>query len=328
MSFRTIIGLMDHLSQKGIAISGDLQKRQLINMGYFHGYKGYRFFKNSSRQIPFQSFADINLTVQYDSELKSLFYSKLMFIETAVKNIALNRIMIDSNSESIYEMLHSIVMGYSSFPTGAPEQLKREAQNNKLRLESNIQLSLSKAYSKGNPQVTHYFNRPGGGEVPLWALFEIMTLGDFAHLISCLNWGTRDNISSDLGWQIVSVDTNRELVYRFLYILKDLRNAVAHNAVIFDTRFNKSKPSKAMTACIQQYFKLPMPVYFDTISDYVLLVCYYLVHLKETDKEIKSFLENYESITDNYVAGVDKKVATAVIRPDWRAKISLAKNLL
>ena len=81
-----------------------------------------------------------------------------------------------------------------------------------------------------------------------------------------------------------------------------------------------------MTACIQQYFKLPMPVYFDTISDYVLLVCYYLIHLKESDKEIKSFLEKYESITDNYAAGVDRKVATAVIRPDWRTKISLAKN--
>lgn len=328
MEFKTTDELMQHLCQKGIEISGDLQKRQLINMGYFHGYKGYRFFKNASNRISFQSFADINLTVQYDSELKSLFYSKLMFIETAVKNIALNRIMIDSNSESIYKMLHFIVMGYNSFPADTPEQLKRNAQNNKLRLESNIQSSLSKAYSKGNPQVTHYFNRPGGGEVPLWALFEIMTLGDFAHLISCLNWDTRNHICSDLGWHIVAVDTNRELVYRFLYILKDLRNAVAHNAVIFDTRFNKSKPSRAMNACIHQYFKLPMPVLFDTISDYILLVCYYLIHLKEPGEEIKTFLERYEHITDNYVTGVDKKVATAVIRPDWRAKISLAKNML
>lgn len=35
--------LMRHLRNNGIAISGSSQKRQLINTGYFHGYKGYRF---------------------------------------------------------------------------------------------------------------------------------------------------------------------------------------------------------------------------------------------------------------------------------------------
>lgn len=36
--------LMRHLRDNGIDISGKLQKQQLINTGYFHGYKGYRFF--------------------------------------------------------------------------------------------------------------------------------------------------------------------------------------------------------------------------------------------------------------------------------------------
>ena len=39
--------LMRHLWDNGIDISGKLQKQQLINTGYFHGYKGYRFFGES-----------------------------------------------------------------------------------------------------------------------------------------------------------------------------------------------------------------------------------------------------------------------------------------
>lgn len=39
LSFKTTDGLMRHLRENGISISGSTQKRQLINTGYFHGYK-------------------------------------------------------------------------------------------------------------------------------------------------------------------------------------------------------------------------------------------------------------------------------------------------
>lgn len=45
MSYKTIDGLMRHLRDSGIEISGSKQKRQLMNTGYFHGYKGYRFLR-------------------------------------------------------------------------------------------------------------------------------------------------------------------------------------------------------------------------------------------------------------------------------------------
>lgn len=325
MGFKTTDGLMRHLRQNGINISGSAQKRQLINSGYFHGYKGYRFFKNSSKKIPFTTYSDINMTIKYDSELKSLFYDKLMYIETAVKNIALNRIMIDSNSENIQDMLHNVVVGYKSFPASTDTNTKKKAQESKLRLENNIQSSIMRAYSKGNPQITHFYNNAGYNDVPLWALFEILTLGDFANLLSCLDFNTRDNITLDLGMQVSSIDTNRELVYRYLYILKDLRNAVAHNSVVFDTRFKKFDPSKAMKKCLQQSFNLPNPISFDTISDYVILICYYLINLKVSKKEIRAFLRDYERITKSYISNVDPNVSAIVVHPSWQTKISKVK---
>ena len=91
--YKSTDAIMRHLRNNGIAISGSSQKQQLINTGYFHGYKGYRFFMSSHRKLPFTSYNEINATIQYDTKLKSLLYGKMMFIETALKNIALNMML-------------------------------------------------------------------------------------------------------------------------------------------------------------------------------------------------------------------------------------------
>ena len=130
MSYKTTDALMRHLRKSGIAIEGGKQKRQLINTGYFHGYKGYRFFENAQRRLPFVSYDEVYATIQYDSELKALLYGKMMYIETAVKNIALESILINANSESIQDMYDKVVSGYNNAPaTATPEQKKKLQQS-------------------------------------------------------------------------------------------------------------------------------------------------------------------------------------------------------
>ena len=325
MSYKTTDALMRHLRDNGIAISGSTQKRQLINTGYFHGYKGYRFFNTTNKQIPFKTYTDVNATIKYDSELKSLFYGKIMLIETAVKNIALERIMKDAKSENIQDMLKNVVSGYNNFKPGTDVTTKKKAQSDKLRLENSIQANLLRAYNQNNPQITHFYNNMGYNGVPLWALFEIITMGDFAYLLSCLTLDTRKNITNDLGMKVTSVDTNYELIYKYLYALKDLRNAVAHNAVVFDTRFRKFDPSKAMKTCLQQEFALPY-INFKTIGDYVILICFYLKLLKISKTEIKAFIRDFEKITDTYIKIVDANVSKVVIHSDLKNRINILKN--
>ena len=74
MSFKSIDGLMRHLRNNGIQIKGSKQKRQLRNVGYFHGYKGYRFFGIASKRLPFKSFDEVVATIEYDTKLKTLLY--------------------------------------------------------------------------------------------------------------------------------------------------------------------------------------------------------------------------------------------------------------
>lgn len=326
MSYKTTDGLMRHLRDNGIAISGSVQKRLLINTGYFHGYKGYRFFNTSGIRLPFATYDEVYATIQYDSNLKALLYGKMMFIETAVKNIALEAILCKANSESIQVMYDKVISGYKNAPASATDEQKRKLQQNKLNLQDSIQASLAKAYRKNNPKITHFYNNAGYSEVPLWALFEIMTMGDFGYLLSCLTYDVRDDISRRLGLNL-SADTDRQLVYKYIYTLKDLRNAIAHNAVVFDTRFRNIDPTRSMRQCLMNEIGLPY-VNFKTIGDYVILMCYYLKMLRISKTELKAFVREFERITKNYRASVSPAVANIVIHPDLPARMVTLKNFI
>jgi abortive infection bacteriophage resistance protein len=326
MSFKTVDGLMRHLRTTGININGSTQKTQLINVGYFHGYKGYRFFQDATRRLPFISFEEVYATIQYDSKLKALLYDKMMFIETAVKNIALECIMREANSEDIPTVFEKVLCGYRNAPASSSEEVKKKCQQSKLNLQNKIQSYLARAYKEKNPKITHFYNNMNYGEVPIWALFEIMTMGDFGFLLSCLTINLRKAIAQRLGLNISS-DTNLELIYKYIYTLKDLRNAIAHNAVVFDTRFRKIDPSKAMTSCLKNEINLPY-VNFKTLGDYVILMCYYLKLLKVTKTEIKAFIREFERITMEYKKCVNPNVASIVIHRDLSIRMMSLKNYI
>lgn len=326
MSYKTIDGLMRHLRNNGIEISGSTQKRQLVNTGYFHGYKGYRFFKNSGTRLPFNTYNEVYATIQYDSALKALLYGKIMFIETAVKNIALEGILVNANSESIQDMYDKVVSSYNNAPDSYTLDQKKKLQQNKLNLQNSIQASLASAYRKNNSKITHFYNNIGYSEVPIWALFEIMTMGDFGYLLSCLTYDVRDDISKRIGLNLAS-DTNRQLVYKYIYTLKDLRNAIAHNAVVFDTRFRNIDPTNAMRECLKNEIGLPY-VNFKTIGDYIILICYYLKMLRMSKTEIKAFIRKFEKITSDYVSSVNPDVASIVIHPDLAERMNVLKKYI
>ena len=264
-------------------------------------------------------------TIKYDSQLKALFYEKIMYIETAVKNIALECILNKARSENIQDMYDRVVCGYHNCPPGSDQKTKKNAQTRKLNLVNKIQSYLSRAYQENNPKITHFYNNMSYNGVPIWALFEILTLGDFGYLLSCLTWETRDALTKKLGFDVVTIDSNRELIYNYIYALKDLRNAIAHNSVVFDTRFKKIDPSRAMTLCLEQSLKLPY-VNFKTLGDYLFLVCFYLRLLKVSKTEIKAFLRSFEKITEDYKNAVDPSVYSMVVHPDLKSRIDLVKE--
>ena len=102
---KTTDSLMRYLrDQKGIAINGSFQKRKLMNIGYYHGYKGYRYINKATNVIPYTSFDELTAVYEFDSQLKALFYPFVMQIETALKNYVLETVVGTVNSDSFIDV--------------------------------------------------------------------------------------------------------------------------------------------------------------------------------------------------------------------------------
>lgn len=123
------------------------------------------------------------------------------------------------------------------------------------------------------------------------------------------------------------LSTDRQLIYKYIYTLKDLRNAIAHNAVVFDTRFRKIDPTNAMKQCLILEMGLPY-VNFKTIGDYIILICYYLKLLFVPKEEIIEFITKFENITEKYRQIVNRDVGAIVIHPDLESRIKILKNYI
>lgn len=109
--------------------------------------------------------------------------------------------------------------------------------------------------------------------------------------------------------------------------LKDLRNAIAHNDVVYDTRFKKMDPSRPMKQCLILEMGMPY-INFKTIGDYIILICYYLKLLKVSKTEIKSFIREFEKITREYEASVNPNVSAITIHPDLFSRLDILKNAI
>lgn len=80
---KSINSLMAYLRDvHKIKIKGSVQKRKLRNIGYYHGFKGYRFINKHTKKIPYFDFMQLLSINDFDMKLKALLYPQIMFIET------------------------------------------------------------------------------------------------------------------------------------------------------------------------------------------------------------------------------------------------------
>ena len=97
----TINQLMKYLRSKhNIAVKSN-QAQDLRNMGYYHGFKGYRFIRVPSQRISFTSLDEIIALNKFDMKLKALFYPKVMFIENALKIYVIESTLKNAKSENL-----------------------------------------------------------------------------------------------------------------------------------------------------------------------------------------------------------------------------------
>lgn len=286
---------MKHMREaRGIEVRSE-HTRQMLNYGYYHAYKGYRFFRNSKTQIPYTSFEQIIAVIDYDNALKAAFYPEIMFLETALKNIVVATVIEGLPSAEFREVIRQRMND---------ENGNDVLQRQRKRLKEKINITLVKRSSQNNEIITHFSEK--GKDMPIWAIFEIISLGDFATFTYCLNKYTRVSLLRDLHMYI-NEDPNHQLLSSILYTLKDLRNALAHNNIVFDTRFSDREINPAVNAWLSKELGIA-DIDFTSIIDYYLLIAVLLQKIEYGDEKIQAFITEVEGCINTLYQKVPQNI--------------------
>lgn len=311
---QTVNGLMRHLRNHcNIQIRGSRQKKQLVSYGYYHGYKGYRFVKNSHNRLPFRDFSEVVTVIEYDNNMKAALYPDLMFIETAMKNIVCNE-AVNGLPAGTFEYVYKERM--LDNPTDTKLQSKR------LRLRNSVYLKLSNRYhdeeGRDNQMLHHFYGR--GEDAPLWVVFEILYLSDLAGFFECLNTSIRERIMVQLNMFDISIDTNRSLLSSMLYTIKSLRNSVAHNNIIFDARFKDRKISPVLKKWVEKETGIQNITLYSLI-DYIIIICCLLKRVDFSSARAKKLVDEYKIQNQILKQGVSDDIYSQIVQQNVLQKI-------
>lgn len=290
---KSINALMAYMRNvKGINISGSDDKKKLRYMGYFHGYKGYRYHNNPANAYAFNSFDEVQAIYDFDMAIKTMFYPEIMFLETTFKNYVLEVILEEAKSKRFADIYAKVLTNYKAYPIGSNEYKK--AINKRMNLRNKVYSLISRDYGK-RFIVNHYYDKDQ--PLPIWAIFELISLGEFGTLVDCLELNTAKKVSKSVGIK-VTYDRDGKLLPLIVYALKDLRNAVAHNNTIFDTRFKTSKVNLRIAKCISAETGINN-ITFESIVDYVILIGFMMKLLECPKKKILAFIRLFEKNVKN-----------------------------
>lgn len=308
---------MKHLRENGIKIGGTAQKRTLKNIGYYHGYKGYRFARKSSNRLPVDDFVQVAGLYEFDMRLKALFYPKIMSIETALKNYTLEAVVKDAASSSFEDIWRKSLTDYRSYTGNA----YRKAWETRQRLRSEVDAII---YNQRGRDVIGHF-RDADKEIPIWAIFEVMTLGNFGAFYSCLDRRVKTEVVRDLGMPD-SLDSELRLK-EIIFALKDFRNAIAHNGIVLDVRFQSGSVNSHVSQLLKQETGVE-GIDFADVTDYVVLLTYLLrcMHLIKT--ESKQFVNDYERTIEHYRLKLPFSIYSTVIKTPTRGKLVTLKKFV
>ena len=307
-TYKSLNALMRHMrSSAGIDVRGSAHKRALTHMGYFHGYKGYRFSGSPNTRIPYSGFDDLSAVVIFDSGLKAVFYPLLMKLEMTMKNLALVELLGTADSSVLTDVYERLMPG-----------TKKKGRQGKLEVIHAGNEVLLERYRRGDRIVTHYYNAPGEA-VPLWALFEVITLGHFARFLEQLSSDALARVAGSWGLQRKDAD----LVPHLVFAVTELRNAVAHNGAVFDTRFASAKVRKEVGGLLSRElgFEPALPVDFRTITDYLALVVYLCVRLGFAKRDVSQETSAFTALSDELRSQVHRRVFDQIVHSGNRGKV-------
>lgn len=242
----------------------------------------------------------------------------LVRIETSLKNRLIDYLVTDSNSDLEY-IYQKTLNDYEAKPVGNREYKKY--LNKKLELRNKIDATIAYNYSKGHPCIQHFFH--SSKPLPLWAYFEVITLGEFGNFISCMNSSYRVEFTKNIGIHHTGFNQNGRMLENIVFCLTGLRNATMHNSMIFDCRFNNSSFSKQLINYLENATGIKR-IDFESIVDFLILLIFLMKKQHTTKTELKRIISNFDKQREALYNTIPTKAYGEILGTDARSKI---KNL-
>lgn len=267
------------------------QAQSLRNIGYYHGFKGYRFIRVDTDRINFSSLDEVIALNKFDMQLKSVLYPKVMFLENALKSYVIEALLVDSKSENFEDIFNKSIIAYRNHAPGS--KIYRDEYTKRMNLKGKVNAVLIRDYRKRSV-VSHFFNTDKA--IPVWAIFETLSLGEFGTLFECSGTAVKLYVSKIMNLP-TNLDSDGLITKFFIFTLKDLRNAIAHNNVVFDTRFKTSKIDLRLKSLLENKIGI-RDLNFDYIDAYVVMITYFLRKMGENKTSCKQFITLYMQQTE------------------------------
>lgn len=298
------------------------QAQSLRNIGYYHGYKGYRFIRTPNQRISFSSLDEVIALNKFDMQLKATIYPKVMFIENALKSYVVEAVLQDSRSEVLDTVFNKSITDYRAYTPGSSQYQKQYAK--RMTLKGKINNALLRDYSNKKQTVNHFFD--ADQPIPIWAVFESLTLGEFGTFFACSNSNVKLKTSSILHLPS-NLDTDGKITEYIIYTIKDLRNAVAHNNTIFDTRFQTSAINNRLVSLLETEVGIT-GLDFKYIDSYIVLITYVLRKMGETKTACKQFVTSFVNCTDLLRTQISPNVCNQILGTQQRAHLRQLQNFI
>lgn len=316
-------GLMRHIRDKhGIDINGGVEKQQLLNIGYYHGYKASRYVKSRESTQEYSQFKQVKAVYDFDLATKAIFYPMLIIIETSIKNRLIDSLVTRDQCDIEY-IYSKKLKDYSSKDIGSKDYKKYLKKN--LELRKKIDETISYYYGKGHPSIQHFFhsNKP----IPLWAYFEVITFGELGNFISCMNKDLRINLAQKMSLHHTGMNQNGRMMENIVLSLTGLRNATMHNSMIFDCRFDRSNISGQLKEFVGNQTGIAN-ITFDTLTDFLILLILVLKKIKVTKTDLKRYVRDYEENREFLFESIPFSAYTQIMGTDSKIKIKILKEFI
>ncbi len=322
---KSIEELIGHIRDSHhIGISGDRNKADLLNMGYYHGYKGYRFIGSSQNKVQLSDFDQVVAIYTFDANLKSLLYPHIMFFETAIQSRTLDSLIQHDKKAADFEYIFiNLLTDYKKYSVGNHKY--RDKMKQRLELRNRIYKAISDNYIQAKPVIQHFYHN--NKMIPLWAIFEVLSLGEFGLFFQCLNEPTRVEITKGLNMHSIAHNNNGRILGDMIFLIKDMRNAVAHNAVVFDCRFRKINPPSRLKEYLQGETGIEN-ISFENLIDYFILLVFILKRLSISNFKLQEMIDSLVCESEKLRLLIPVSVHASIMSTDFRKKTEFLKRYI